>query len=96
MRIGVVIRLVLGIAARVRFGNCRNARLDSGRGNRRRSCYRFGKCRTIDQVAWKLIVWRILEPAVPTRGTSYLAPGGAFLVEEESGLHYTGFSMRRE
>ena len=26
----------------------------------------------------------------------YLAPGGAFLVDEETGLHYTGFSMRRE
>jgi len=26
----------------------------------------------------------------------YLAPGGAFVVEEETGLHYTGFSMRRE
>jgi hypothetical protein len=26
----------------------------------------------------------------------YLAPGGAFVVDEETGLHYTGFSMRRE
>ena len=26
----------------------------------------------------------------------YLAPGGAFIVDEETGLHYTGFSMRRE
>lgn len=26
----------------------------------------------------------------------YLAPGGAFVVEEETGLHYTGFSMRRD
>jgi len=25
-----------------------------------------------------------------------LAPGGAFVVDEETGLHYTGFSMRRE
>jgi hypothetical protein len=26
----------------------------------------------------------------------YLAPGGAFIVDEENGIHYTGFSMRRE
>jgi hypothetical protein len=26
----------------------------------------------------------------------YLAPSGAFMVEEEDGLHYTAFSMRRE
>jgi hypothetical protein len=26
----------------------------------------------------------------------YLAPGGAFIIDEETGLHYTGFSMRRE
>jgi hypothetical protein len=26
----------------------------------------------------------------------YLAPGGAFVIDEETGLHYTGFSMRRE
>jgi hypothetical protein len=28
--------------------------------------------------------------------SKYLAPAGAFLVEEETGLHYTGFSIRRE
>ena len=26
----------------------------------------------------------------------YLAPGGAFVIDEETGLHYTGFSMRRD
>ena len=28
--------------------------------------------------------------------SKYLAPSGAFVVEEEDGLHYTTFSMRRE
>lgn len=28
--------------------------------------------------------------------SKYLAPGGGFLVDEETGLHYTGFSLRRE
>ncbi len=28
--------------------------------------------------------------------SKYFAPGGAFVVEEDNGLHYTGFSLRRE
>jgi hypothetical protein len=28
--------------------------------------------------------------------SKYLAPGGAFIIDEETGLHYTGFSMRRD
>jgi hypothetical protein len=26
----------------------------------------------------------------------YMAPSGAFVTEEEDGLHYTAFSLRRE
>ncbi|MFN7731873.1 MAG: hypothetical protein ACK5OB_08220 [Pirellula sp.] len=47
---------------------------------------------------FKAIVTAIKSKKLPPFDViaKYLAPGGAFVVEEESGLHYTGFSMRRE